>query len=316
MILSRRAFIKNAAITASILPFVGEAALIDTVRQTENDELDISIFSKHLQFLDYRDTGQVAAELGFNGVDLTVRPKGHVLPENVKSDLPRAINDIKNAGSNCNIITTSIEDVSNASDVEIIKTAGEARVSFYRTNWYKYKEGHSLTESLEDYQDQISKLSTLNEEYGIVGCYQNHAGTKVGSSFWEIHKLLEKANPKYFGTQFDIRHATVEGGFSWENGLKLLRDQIKVIVLKDFKWGSENGRWKVINVPIGEGMVDFRRYFKLLKSYGLNPPVTLHLEYPLGGAEKGKYALTIDQKIVFDAMKKDLAAIRKLWMNA
>ena len=63
-------------------------------------------------------------------------------------------------------------------------------------------------------------------------------------------------------------------------------------------------------------MVDFDTYFKLLKRYGLNPPVTLHLEYPLGGADKGKFDITVDKKIVFDAMKKDLLAIRKLWKNA
>ena len=46
----------------------------------------------------------------------------------------------------------------------------------------------------------------------------------------------------------------------------------------------------------GEGMVDFDTYFKLLKSYGLQPPVSLHCEYPLGGAEKGKYEISIDKK--------------------
>ena len=63
-------------------------------------------------------------------------------------------------------------------------------------------------------------------------------------------------------------------------------------MLKDFKWGKVSGKWKVVNVPIGEGMVDFDTYFKLLKSYGLQPPVSLHCEYPLGGAEKGKYKIT------------------------
>ena len=87
--------------------------------------------------------------------------------------------------------------------------------------------------------------------------------------------------------------------------------QVKVIVLKDFKWGKINGRWKTVNVPIGEGMVDFTRYFKLLKKYQLNPPVSLHLEYPLGGAEHGREKLSVDKKVVFDAMKKDLATVQK-----
>ena len=97
---------------------------------------------------------------------------------------------------------------------------------------------------------------------------------------------------------------------------KLLQDKIKVIVLKDFKWGKVGNKWKAVNVPIGEGMVDFKKYFGLLKEYGLNPPVSLHLEYPLGGAEKGKFEITVDRKVVYDAMTKDLQAIRKLWKES
>lgn len=312
---SRRSFLKAAAVASYSLPLLASCLPARRLNHA-TDELDVSIFSKHLQFLDYQKTGQIAAELGFNGVDLTVRPKGHVLPENVSKDLPAAIRDINNAGSSCKMITTSIEAVSNPHDVEIIKTAGSNGVSFYRTNWYKYGKGLSMTESLEKYQAQVYELGLLNKEHGIVGCYQNHAGTSIGSSFWEIHKLLEKVDPQYFGTQYDIRHATVDGGYSWKNGLELLHKQIKAIVLKDFKWGKENGKWKAVNVPIGEGMVDFHKYFQLLKGYGLNPPVSLHLEYPLGGAEKGHYSITVDQKVVFDAMRKDLVAIRKLWKEA
>ena len=107
-----------------------------------------------------------------------------------------------------------------------------------------------------------------------------------------------------------------DSAYSWTNGLELLHKQIKVIVLKDFKWGKVDNQWKAVNVPVGEGVVDFDKYFKLLKAYGLNPPVSLHLEYPLGGAEKGKYEITVDRKVVYNAMTKDLNAIRKLWKNA
>ena len=128
--------------------------------------------------------------------------------------------------------------------------------------------------------------------------------------------LLEKVNPSFFGTQYDIRHAMAEGGRSWVNGFRLNKDHIKVIVLKDFKWAMNNGKWKLTNVPIGEGMVDFTTYFKLLKENNINVPVSLHLEYPLGGAEKGRSEINVDRKVVYDAMIKDLNAIQKLWREA
>lgn len=310
---SRRIFIKKMGALGLLAPFYAHTA---GHFLQDNEPLGVHIFSKHLQFLDVKEAGQISAELGFVGLDLTVRPNGHVLPENVKSDLPVAIQNIKQSGSSCEMITTSISNAAKPLDVAIIKTAAAERVKFYRSNWFKYKEGLSLEDSLDYYQEKVRQLGDLNKMHNIVGCYQNHSGTYIGASMWEVKKILETANPKYFGAQYDIRHAVAEGGQSWPNGVKLLKDQIKTIVLKDFKWGKVDGKWQIVNVPIGEGMVDFISYFKLLKNYGIKPPVSLHLEYPLGGAEKGQYKITLDKKVVFEAMKKDLATIQKLWKEA
>lgn len=315
MQISRRKFIKNVGATAIVAPLM--TAPIDLFSLDPLEEpLKVHLFSKHLQFLNLKEAGQMATELGFDGLDLTVRPKGHVLPEHVETDLPKAIRDIKAAGSTCEMMTTAISDVTSPHDLKIIKTAAKEGIQFYRCNWFKYHQDQSMEASIRIYQQKVKELGEANQQHHIIGCYQNHAGTKIGASFWEVKQLLETVNPAYFGTQYDIRHATVDSGLSWKNGLQLLRDSIKTIVLKDFKWGQVNGKWKVVNVPIGEGMVDFDSYFKLLKSYGLKPPVSLHLEYPLGGAEKGKYEIAIDKKVVFDAMKKDLKAIQQLWKMA
>lgn len=304
-------------LSASALPFLGISQNVwSAINIKVDDPLSINIFSKHLQFLDYKATGEMAAEMGFSGVDLTVRPKGHVLPESVRTDLPKALSAIKSAGSNCEMITTSIESVHNPLDVEVIKTAAKFGIKQYRTGWFKYMKEKTMDESLEFYKQQIKEISHLNKEHKITGYYQNHAGKNIGASFWEIKQLLETADLDYFGTQYDIRHAVAEGGHSWQNGLKLLKPYVKGIVLKDFKWGTINGKWKPINVPIGEGMVDFDAYFKILKKYQLKPPVSLHLEYPLGGAEKGKSTISVDKKVVFDAMKKDLKVAQKLWKEA
>ena len=44
------------------------------------------VFSKHFPDLNYDELGETAKQLGFDGVDLTVRPKGHVLPERAAED--------------------------------------------------------------------------------------------------------------------------------------------------------------------------------------------------------------------------------------
>jgi L-ribulose-5-phosphate 3-epimerase len=44
--------------------------------------------------------------------------------------------------------------------------------------------------------------------------------------------------------------------------------------------------------------------------------VSLHIEYDLGVAEQGKQTITVDKKVVFDAMKRDLKSVQKLWKEA
>ena len=309
---SRRTFIKNTSTFASMFPLLDT----DFYSNKLDNELSVNIFSKHLQFLDYSNMAKVAADIGFDGVDLTVRPKGHVEPENVLTDLPMAISAIRIAGLKCEMITTAVQSASDKLDRNVLEVAASQGVKYYRCNWFKYQDSRSMEQSLDKYRQELKTLSELNKTLGIVGCYQNHAGTSIGSSLWELEIMLKDVDPKFFGVQYDIRHAVVEGGYSWENGLRLIRDRIKTIVIKDFKWKNVDGIWKVVNTPIGEGMVDFKKYFGLLKKYRINVPVSLHLEYPLGGAEHGDRNLTIEHEQVYQAMRKDLNIVRQLWKQS
>src|SRR6184192_1209308 len=65
-------------------------------------------FSKHLPNLNYDDLGKAVSGAGFDGVDLTVRPGGHVLPERVAQDLPRAVETIRSHGLEVPMITTEL----------------------------------------------------------------------------------------------------------------------------------------------------------------------------------------------------------------
>ena len=128
--------------------------------------------------------------------------------------------------------------------------------------------------------------------------------------------MIAKADKAHTGVQYDIRHAVVEGGLSWKNGLRLIHPHIKILAVKDFVWEKRSNGYGVRNVPLGEGMVDFKSYFALLKSYNLNVPVSLHFEYPLGGAERGNNKIDVSPKVVFDAMRKDLQWLHTTWAES
>lgn len=315
-VITRRNFTKLSAVAIGSMPLMGFSSPFFNAVTKPKDKLNISLFSKHLQFLDYNDMAEAAADMGFDGLDLTVRPKGHVLPKKVVDDLPKAVDAMKKYGIAPKVMTTNVWDLSKPEQQIVLETASKLGFTHYRTGWLSYPEDRTIEESQTIYGHQAENLALLNKELGLIGCYQNHAGNHVGAPIWDLPPILSVTNNENIGCQYDIRHAVVEGGSSWELGLRQIKPFIKSIVIKDFKWGKVDGKWKPINTPLGEGMVDFIRYFALLKKYKINVPISLHLEYDLGGAEHGNTKISIDKKEVFTQMKKDLTFLRETWRTA
>lgn len=314
---SRRNFIKSSVIAGTLLPFMSNDLFADVLGSKKVIEpLNVSVFSKHLQFLNYQDMADAAAELGFNGVDLTVRPKGHVLPELVETDLPKAMEAIQKAGLATTMITTAVQDANDPTDKKLLETASGLGVKYYRMNWLKYPEGKSIPEAMMQFKKTLTEISHLNRKLNITGCYQNHSGNLAGASIWELWEILKNADQRNMGVQYDIRHAVVEGGMSWKNGLNLIHPHVKILAIKDCIWLKKNGNWVVENVPLGEGMVDFKAYFKMLKEFNIQVPVSLHYEYSMGGAEHGASSISTDKQIIFAHMKRDLMKLQQLWQEA
>mgnify|MGYP005991442531 FL=1 len=70
---SRRVFAKISALGVASTPLLGLASEIKTELFSGNSSnLEVYLFSKHLQFLDYNAMSSAAAAMGFDGLDLTV----------------------------------------------------------------------------------------------------------------------------------------------------------------------------------------------------------------------------------------------------
>lgn len=312
--INRRNFIAQTTLASGTLLFPMDAIsnVLFSSKKAVTNNLEIHLFSKCLQFLDYKELCKTTKELGFDGVDLTVRPKGHVLPENVVTDLPKATELMKLYGLTPRMISTNVISANNATQQLVLETAKEQGFECYRTDWLKYDRSITIAENLTNAKTKFNALAALNKTIGISGGYQNHYGHYIGSAIWDLQQILSNINPKELGSQYDIMHASVEGGNNWEIGFELIKPNINSIVLKDFKWEKTNGKWDVTYVPIGEGMIDFYSYFSLLKKHNIQVPVSIHVEYDLGGAEKGGIP-TMDTQEILSKIKKDIDYVRKVW---
>jgi sugar phosphate isomerase/epimerase len=85
-----------------------------------------------LQFLSFDDLGEVIATLGFDGVELIVAKGRHVLPENVKIDLPKAVKAMRKAGIDVPMIVTEINDADHQLTEDILGTAADQGIKYFK----------------------------------------------------------------------------------------------------------------------------------------------------------------------------------------
>src|SRR5436309_3202623 len=132
---SRRRFISTVATGAAAVPFlkfIPSAAAADTAATAPAAATVIHAFAKPLQWLSYDEVSALYAETGYGGIDFAVRPGGHVVPEKVKDDLPRAVEAAKKAGLRVDMITTAILDPRDKHTEPILETASKLGVKYYR----------------------------------------------------------------------------------------------------------------------------------------------------------------------------------------
>jgi L-ribulose-5-phosphate 3-epimerase len=298
--------------------------------------LPIVYFSKHLQWLEWEQMAETARELGFDGVDLTVRKGGHVEPERVQEDLPKVAKIVRATGLDIPMITAEIVDVNSPHAEAIIRTASELGIPRYRWGWFSWSDERKVPDlsnfhasierpsgllldvpaRLDELRRRVATLAELNEKYKICAMYHNHSGSMVGASVWDLWSLIRDSSPQWVSSNFDVGHATVEGGLGgWANSARLMVPFMRGTAIKDFKWGKNaKGEWEPLWCPLGEGMVNFRAYFAMIKEARFSGPVQLHTEYPLGGVENGARTLAIDKSQALAAIRKDVDTL-KLWMR-
>ena len=161
--------------------------------------MKISVFSKTLHWMtDYETLANTVAEMGFDGIDLTVRPEGHVLPEKVEIDLPKAVQAAKKANISIPMMVTNILQADALAEV-VLKTASAQNIKHYRMGWYKYDMKKDIVGQVDTFTQQMKEVNELNKKYKLSGEYQNHGGQYLGAAIWDMYPIFKKNQFAFYG---------------------------------------------------------------------------------------------------------------------
>ncbi len=265
----------------------------------------ICYFSKPLHGMtDYGELARAAQSMGFDGLDLTVRPGGHVAPDRVTEDLPKAASAIRDAGLELPMITTALTTAADPAARPIFSAAAKLGVRFVKAGYYHYQH-KDVRKELENAGKEFRGVAALAGQHGLQLGYHVHSEF-VGAAVWDAAQFIEPLDPKVAGYYLDCSHVTAEGGVgAWKSAVHFAAPRLKMVSIKDFYWKTTNKGWEYAFCPLGQGRVDLKYFFGVLALANFYGPISLHIEYePAGESAEEKQANTIVNSA------RDLAVLR------
>ena len=264
--MNRRQFLTTTALAAPMLASGSRG------KQQRNP---YCVFTKPLQMLSYDDLANLIAELGFDGIEGTIRPGGQITPERVPDELPKMVEALKKRRLEMTIMASGINNADDKLNVQQLQIAAKLGIKRYRMGYHKYDLKKPIVGQMNELRPVLENLVALNKELGLQAIYQNHSGSNyVGAPLWDLHELFKAHDPAHLSVGFDMSHATAEGTRAWPLHANLLRPRIGALYVKDFRW-TKNKRE---NCALGEGIVD-QKYPSQLIQNSYTGPINLHVEY-------------------------------------
>jgi len=281
---------------------VAAAVLRPSVAAGSAPQRPFCLFSKHLPELSWTDLGAAVKDAGFDGVDLTVRAGGHVLPERAAADLPRAVEALTARGLAVPMITTELTSAQTPGARALLAAAAKSGVRYFKTGYWRYSAAPDVRAQVAAAGAALEGLAALARDCGIELGFHNHAAY-IGAALWDIAPSMDRLDAKWAGYYFDPRHAVADGGGgAWKAATRLVAPRLKMVAVKDCRWVKKGSTWELENCPLGEGQVEWTFVAAALRDAAFAGPISVHLEYPIPSGTRH----------TLDAAVRDLAFARKM----
>jgi sugar phosphate isomerase/epimerase len=237
-------------------------------------------------------------EIGLDGLDLTVRPGGHIKPEDAEAKLPDAFKAAEDNGVKILMLTTGITDADKNAEA-ILEKCAEHKVDRIKLGYFPYKKFGSLLSTVDAARAQISRVAKLASKYNVLPCVHIHSGPIVPSSGTVGYLLFKDFKPGEVGAYVDPMHMTAEGGLDgWRQGLDLLAPWISLSSVKNSIWmkgerdKAGQQRWEMKKCPLADGMAPLPDFLRTLRTVGYGGLFSLGSEYVDNNSWK---VLTVDE---------------------
>lgn len=170
------------------------------------------------------------AGLGFDAVEIPVRPGFQVAPENAEKVLPVLVERFADRQLSVVSIASTLEE-------RVFGACAAAGVTLIRV-MAPMTRGHYL-ESEATVRRKLADVAPLCERYGVQVGVQQHYGDHVTDAVG-LRSLLQGTDARWVGAIWDVAHDAL-AGVEPENGLDLVWERLLMVNLKNAYYQRTNG---------------------------------------------------------------------------
>ena len=235
-----------------------------------------SVFTKPWREPQVGALGELVAGMGFDAVELPVRPGYQVTPDEVSTALSAAARELARSG-------VGIASIASGTDEATFAACADAGVPFIRIMVPIGVNGYAATGT--EIRRVLAGLSERAERYGVRVAVQPHYDDYIADSS-ELFALLQDVDPRHVAAIWDSAHDALARKRP-EHGLELLWPWLGIVNLKSayYEWVDEPASafgdpvWEPVFTDARSGMAEWGRALAYLAERGFAGPICLTAEY-------------------------------------
>lgn len=174
------------------------------------------------------------------------------------------------------------KDYENAVEyVDFMKQLGATYLNLQAVMWHDPPNDRPLDEkAVKGYAELSNKIGKLCKDNGLVACFHPHANTAIFREE-EIDLFLANTDPALVTLCLDTAHTDI-AGMDNVQAFEKYADRIGYVHFKDVDPDETvSPEWPMARfMPLGQGTIDFKGVYKVLKKHGYDGVICVELDKP------------------------------------
>jgi len=246
--------------------------------------MKIVLNSKFFTALSVEQLGEKVIDLGYDGIDICIRPGHPIHVDNAIDTLPKAVRIWESQNLFCPLATAAIDiiDPKSPNTEKLYAACSKAGIPRLKIGFFRFNEGDDYWQILDAARADLDGFAALGEKFGVQTCYQIHSGQCIGSNCAGLMHLIRGFDPKYVGAYPDFGHLLLDGE-DLDMGLSMVREHLSVAGIKDAYYAPQPDGHEPPFIPrfvkVGDGGVNWKHALGALHNLGFDGPLSVHTEY-------------------------------------